>query len=179
MAYKINQHRRKFLKVGIVGSAALTVAACGVSLNRKSNNQADDFLWLQKEDKELLHAIIPVILDGALPDNHSEKKLATDEVISGFDLTIAHFPPTVRNEIRQLLWILELRITRTLLAGIWSPWHKTNVEDISNFLTSWQHADLDLLRVGYIALHDLISAAWYANPRSWQRIGYPGPTAIV
>jgi hypothetical protein len=36
-----------------------------------------------------------------------------------------------------------------------------------------------LLRVAYFALHELVFAAWYGDPQSWPRIGYPGPPELT
>jgi hypothetical protein len=35
-----------------------------------------------------------------------------------------------------------------------------------------------LLRSAYDALHQLVFAAWYGNPRSWPAIGYAGPPVL-
>lgn len=177
MKNKFNPQRRRFLKVGLVGSAVLTVAAGGIFLTYQSESCAD-CLWLHQDDQLLLKAIIPIILAGALPKEQNERNTAINEVIIGFDISVSHFPPSVRDEIRQLLWLLEFPVTRLLVAGIWGAWHKVEVSDISHFLKSWQHSRFDLLRVGYTALHDLVTGSWYANSRSWQRIQYPGPPVL-
>lgn len=174
----MNPERRRFLKVGLFGSAVLAAVAGGIALSRRPE-KCEPCLWLHQGDRQLLQAVIPVMLAGALPDNIDQRAQSIKAIISGFDKTVAHFPPTVRAEIRQLLWLLESPLTRPLLTGIWSGWRKANTGDIKEFLGSWQHSRLDLLRVGYTALHDLIMGAWYANPHSWQRIHYPGPPAIA
>lgn len=173
----INSSRRQFLKVGLLGSTILAAAAGGIVLSRKSKS-CGPCLWLHQDDREFLKAVVPVMLAGALPEDSNKRIHAIDEVIIGFDFTVAHFPPTVRAEIRQLLWLLESPLTRPLLTGVWSGWHKAEVADIQDFLNRWKDSRLDLLRVGYTALHDLIVGAWYANPLSWQRINYPGPPVL-
>lgn len=178
MAISFNSQRRQFLKVGLLGSAALTVAACSTMVSREAE-KCSDCLWLGHEDRHLLHAIIPVMLTGALPLDVQERKKAIDEIIIGFDLTVSHFPKTVRDEIEQLLWVLEFPLTRSLIAGVWTSWRNTNANSVNELLTNWKYSDFDLLRVGYTALHDLIAGAWYANPRSWLRIHYPGPPKLI
>lgn len=175
---QFNSHRRQFLKVGLLGSATLTLAACSSTLSREAE-RCSDCLWLQHTDRYMLHAIIPVMLAGALPTEKLEHKKAIDEVISGFDYTVAHFPKTVQDEIEQLLWVLQFPLTRSLIAGVWSSWHNVDSKNVKALLNNWKNSDFDLLRVGYKALHDLIAGAWYANPRSWQRIHYPGPIKLT
>ena len=172
-----NSHRRRFLKVGLLGSATLTVAACSSMVSRETE-KCHDCLWLGNMDRHLLHAIIPVMLAGALPLEVNERKKAIDEIIIGFDISVSHFPKTVRDEIAQLLWVLEFPLTRSLIAGVWSSWRNVSENNVKELLTNWKNSNFDLLRVGYIALHDLITGSWYANPRSWQRIHYPGPPKL-
>ena len=47
------------------------------------------------------------------------------------------------------------------------------------FLRAWQSSGWALKRTAYDALHQLVIAAWYANPRSWPTIGYPGPPSLA
>ena len=178
LKHKFKKQRRQFLKVGLLGSATLTVAACGVSLKRQTNTH-NEFLWLQSDDTDFLAALIPVMLSGALPENKKDSALAQQEIIQGIDISIAHMQPSVRDEVRRLFWLLEFTPTRIVLAGIFASWDKADPQDILSFITSWKESDFDLLRVGYAALHDLISGSWYANPRAWSRIQYPGPPALA
>ncbi len=174
---RFNRQRRQFLKVGLLGSATLTLASCGVMLNQQPKT-SHNYLWLNFKDQKMLSAIIPVMLIGALPKEKSDYDLSLLEIIKGIDISIAHMPKAVREEVRQLFSLLENPIMRVLLVGLWASWEKADANDIRNFLTSWQTSGFDLLRVGYTALHDLISGSWYANPRAWPRIQYPGPPVI-
>ena len=42
-------------------------------------------------------------------------------------------------------------------------------------MQDWRLHRFALLRTAYGALHDLSLGAWYAQPASWNAIGYPGP----
>ena len=46
---------------------------------------------------------------------------------------------------------------------------------MSAFLQEWRFHRIDMLQTAYHALHDLIIGSWYADPVTWQAIGYPGP----
>jgi hypothetical protein len=50
--------------------------------------------------------------------------------------------------------------------------------EIAGFLESWRSSWLTLLQSGYHALHELIMAAWYAQPGSWAALRYPGPPSL-
>lgn len=167
--------RRRLLKTGLAGSALLfagrwlahetTAAAAGA--------------YLTPADVTALERIVPVVLAGALPSDAQQLKTALAEIVAGIDMTIGYEPPAVRKEIRDLFDLLGNGVTRSLVAGIWQPWEKTSNADIQKFLTSWRNSRFDLLRSAYIGLTGLIIGSWYGNPRSWERIGYPGPPRIV
>ena len=44
--------------------------------------------------------------------------------------------------------------------------------------TRWRDSRFELLRSAYAALHQLVFAAWYANPRAWFATGYAGPPSL-
>ena len=177
MKISFNSRRRNFLKVGLLGSMSLGLAACGSMLERppESCKSCD---WLRPDDRHVLEALVPVVLDGALPSNEQEYKQAINEVIIGIDFAVSHFPPTVQAEIRQLFWLLETPFTRSFIGGLWVAWHNASDKEIAELLNGWKSSDFDLLRVAYTALHDFVTASWYANPLSWQRIHYPGPPRL-
>jgi hypothetical protein len=47
------------------------------------------------------------------------------------------------------------------------------------FLVRLQKSRWSVKRTAYDALHQLTFAAWYANPRTWPSIGYPGLPALT
>ena len=173
-----NSSRRQFFKVGVLGSATLGIAACSNLLSRKSE-LCHDCEWLRTKERPILQAIIPVMLAGALPYKGEEHKTAVTEIIKNFDYTVAHFPASVRDEIQQLMWVLQSPVPRAVVAGVWGAWENVTEEDVRALLDNWKNSGFDLLRVGYLALHDLICGAWYSSPHAWQRIHYPGPPALT
>lgn len=173
--------RRQFLKTGLVGSLVLGFAATGAALTAcsgDSTGRCKDCLWLTDDDQELLTALVPVMLAGALPQSANEKTTAIKQTVTAIDITISHFSPAIRKEIRQLLDLLQFPVTRLLLTGVTSTWTRASTETMESFLSKWQQSRFDLLRSGYAALHDLICGGWYVNPASWPRIGYSGPPEI-
>jgi hypothetical protein len=178
----VNRERRRFLKTGVAGSLLLGVASTGALLGGcagSSDSTCKHCLWLVPGDRVLLTEVIPVMLMGALPESEKERKAAIEKIVAGFDYTVAHFPPSVRKEIRQLLDLLAWPLTRVILTGVMSAWENAEASEIHAFLRRWESSRFSLLRSGYSALHDLICGAWYVSPESWTRIGYPGPPALA
>lgn len=177
----VNHSRRQFLQTGVTGTVWLGLASGGIALTGCSQKQSQiciDCDWLSPSDQVMLFAIVPVMLNGALPGSEKRRKAAIQSVITGFDITVTHFSASVQKEIRQLLDLLQFPFTRVVLTGVMSPWHREDALTIRSFLTRWQSSRYSLFRSGYFALHDLIIGAWYANPDSWKRISYPGPPAL-
>jgi hypothetical protein len=110
------------------------------------------------------------MLAGALPNNGA----ALDAAVRGVEVAIAGLPPAVQREVQQLFGLLELPLTRRVVAGV-GPWERASDGEIAAFLERWRTSNVLLLRSGYAALHQLVMAGWYGNDEAWRRIGYPGP----
>lgn len=133
---------------------------------------------LGSDASAILAAIIPVILDGALPVG-PDAPGARDEALAGAGQAIAALPPSVRRELDQLFALLAFAPTRCIVAGVWSPWPDASRESVAAFLGHWRDSRFALLRSAYEALHQIVLAAWYGNPRAWGAIGYPGPPSLA
>lgn len=173
--------RRTFLKAGVAGAALLVVGRWLPVAHAGESQAAQDvrFLHLTAADVAALRRIVPVMLEGALPQDDAQRKAAIGEILYGIDLTIDHQPPSVRQEIRDLLGLLTKGVTRALIAGVWTSWGKASDEDVRKFLAGWRTSRFGMLRSAFIGLNNLIMGSWYGNPRSWARIGYAGPPQIA
>jgi hypothetical protein len=171
---KFSMSRRALLKAGVAGAAAL---ALGRWLYTATTPGAAVHAALEASARPILAAIIPVLLDGALPGG-TATVAAYAETLAGVEQTIAGLPPATRDELAELFSLLDFAPTRCLVAGVWAPWPQASREAIAAFLSSWRDSRFALLRSAYGALHQIVLAAWYANPRSWPAIGYAGPPAL-
>ena len=163
--------RRTFLKAG--GLAALALAAGG-ALYRAAHTDKPQRFALDGEARAALHAMLPAILAGALPQGAGrEAALAT--TIDGVHQAILGLPPATQKEVQDLFGLLALAPARRLLAGIAGGWEGARIEEVNACLEDWRLHRFGLLRSAYHALHDLALGAWYAQPASWAALGYPGP----
>ena len=76
---------------------------------------------LDERGRSIVAAIVPVLLDGALPAAPGFAA-ARAEVVANVDQAIAGLPPGARKQIDQLFALLAFAPSRGLIAGIWSPW---------------------------------------------------------
>ena len=120
-------------------------------------------------------AIVPVLLSGALPVAAEAKRLAVADTVRGIDVAVSGLAPSAQDELRQLFALLALPPARLAIARVSEPWSQASEADVRAFLDRFRSSSLTMLRSAYGALHQLTFAAWYGNPASWARIGYPGP----
>jgi hypothetical protein len=119
-------------------------------------------------------ALIPVILEGAMPEDAAQRQRALDETVESFDRAVAGLSPAVQKVVDELFAILRFAPVRMMLTSLWSPLEEASAEDIAGFLARWRHSRFEIQRAGYQAMSQLVQAAWYGNPASWAAIGYPG-----
>lgn len=157
--------RRRFIQAGLGGSALLGLAA---GCSRDAHEPTD-----------VVRALIPVVLAGALPESSTDRETALRETAEAFHRAVAGLAPEIRAEIGELLALLAFAPTRVAVAGLWPSWSKATPAQIAGFLQRWRESRFALQRSGYRALTQLIQGAWYDNPLAWKVIGYPGPPPLA
>lgn len=166
--------RRTFLTLGIAGAATLAAAGWWAALR----NRADRTMALDVDARTIVAAIVPAMLEGALPQPGRERTAAIMETVVNVDRAIQGLPSFAQAELGQLFSLLSLAPARRAFAGVASPWSEAGVDEVAAFLDRWRDSGWALKRSAYDALHQLVLASWYGNARSWVDIGYPGPPQI-
>ena len=163
--------RRQFLKVGIAGGLVLAGARW---LDRTPAVAAPNYRFLDERGASAVAALVPVVLDGALPGDEAERRRAGSEIVEAFDRAVSGLSISVQKEVDELFSLLRFPPARLMFTGLWAPLEESNPQDIAAFLTRWRHSRFDIQRAGYQAITQLLQAAWYGNSASWAVIGYPG-----
>ncbi len=162
-------NRRSVLKAGFAGTVLLSLAGVGaVVLGR--NPVADR--------QAVLGAVIPAILDGALPPDGPARASAIAAAAAGTVAAMDGLAPHARAELGQLFALLASTPGRLVLAGVRTDWPRAELGEVAAFLQRWRTHPTPLFRTGYLALHDLVAGPWYADERNWPAIGYGGPLNI-
>ncbi len=168
--------RRRFLAVGAAGGAALALA--GGYAWMRGRRASPEIRRLDADALAIIRAIVPAMLAGALPPASAARASAIDETVDAVRRAIAGLAPAAQDELAQLFGLLATGVGRRLLAGVASSWPDATPAEVDAFLVAWRDSGWALKRSAYDALHQLTFAAWYANPRSWGAIGYPGPPVL-
>lgn len=162
--------RRTLLKVTLLGGAAL--AAGGLALRIATRPTAER---ARADAERVLRAVIPALLAGVLPLEPSAAESAQRQALNRTLATIEGLPPATRAELDELFALLASRLGRWL-AGV--DWAVAEPEDAARFLARWRTSSFSLFVAAYQALHDLVLGPWYADPSTWDAIGYPGPIRL-
>jgi hypothetical protein len=59
-----------------------------------------------------------------------------------------------------------------------TDWAQASVPELQAALQDMRASRISLRVQGYLALHDLVGAAYFSEPATWAVLGYPGPTKI-
>ncbi len=169
--------RRTFLAAGVAGGIALGFAWWWRDRPAFVPGGAgvDALTALDRSAPAIVAAIVPVLLAGALPAADPERRSAIDETTLNVGRAIAGLPPAAQQELGELFALLGFGPARIALARVVAPWNEAGDDEVAAFLERWRVSGFLLLRSAYDALHQIVLAAWYGNPRSWPAIGYPGP----
>jgi hypothetical protein len=169
----VNLSRRTFIFAGAVGLAALAAVRFWPRGSTQTPLQS-----LDADGEAIMRAIVPVMLAGALPQDPSQHHEAVRETVVNIDRAINGLSPLQIREIGQLFTLLALAPVRWSLTRSTHAWGEATASDVDAFLVRLRDSRIALLRAAYDALHQLVFAAWYGNPRSWGAIGYDGPPVL-
>ena len=172
----VNVSRRRFVFVGLAGAAVL-VGAHWLVPNVPIGGSAP--AGLTPDAADIVRALAPALLDGALPDDTAERDAAITRTVAAVGAAIEGLPPAARDELATLFALLAAMPVRIFVAGMGGAWRDATVTEANGFLVRLQKSRWSVKRSAYDALHQLTFAAWYADPRTWPAIGYPGPPALA
>lgn len=149
--------RRTFLTGAFVGTAAL---ALGISFYNDEN-------FILQEDEYhsvLFSALIPVFLDGALPEVPSQRQIVIESTLASIRGSMQLLPDDQYQELQDLLVKLESRFGLLLLTGSMTPLLMRSPQQLTEMLEDWRHHYLTLIQTAYTGLRELILTSFYGNP---------------
>jgi hypothetical protein len=159
-------HRRTFFKAGI-GGALILGGAYSVQKSLDFNKHPD-YQFFDKEDVQNMRALSKAILNGT-PLVEEE----VEDVVKGVEIAILGLTPMVQKEIKELLLLFKWKPTKWVLG-----FNPKDIEGTSTLLSNWRVHRTQTLRAAYGAISELVNASYYARPKTWEAIGYPGPMEL-
>lgn len=161
--------RRAFIKAGVLGGLLLGAGGAWFAVTREHAPAGR----LTHSARSMFQAITPVMLAGMLGEESGQ----IERVVDGVERAVAGLGVAAQSELAELFGLLGFYPARKLLTGI-DEWRLATPADVEAFLSGWRFHRYAMLQGAYAALHDLVLGAWYAQPESWESIGYPGPPEV-
>lgn len=156
--------------VGIVAGGWLAVRltdggpVAGVPLKHLS--AAEQFMFARLAD---------AILSDVLPT----EAVAHDEwllrITQNVDAAVHLLPLQLQRDTQKLSAMLTFAPTRLLLTGQWTGWRHADRASVQAHLEAMRASGNTTRLAVYRAVHDLVTAAFYGDRRSWPLFGYAGP----
>lgn len=163
-------NRRTFILGTFAGTAAL---ALGVNLYSPEFSVPDED---EAKDYRLLFSVLlPVMLEGALPDVATHKLAAQNRTLDAINQSISVLPDEQQAELFELLAMLENRLGLLVLTSSMTPLLLRSPAELTQMLESWRHSYFALLQTAYLGLRELVMASYYACPEHWSRLHYAKP----
>ncbi|MCB2383916.1 TAT leader-containing periplasmic protein [Shewanella sp. SR1] len=162
--------RRTFLMGAFAGTAAL---ALGVNLYSPEFSLPVDSEG--KDYRLLFSVLLPVMLDGALPDVATHKLAAQNRTLDAIKQSISVLPEEQQTELFELLDMLENRLGLLVLTSNMTPLLMRSPVELTEMLETWRHSYFALLQTAYLGLRELVMASYYACPEHWSRLHYAKP----
>ncbi|MGB0893697.1 MAG: twin-arginine translocation signal domain-containing protein [Parashewanella sp.] len=123
----------------------------------------------------LLHLLLPIFLDGALPNAVEPKQHAINRTIDNIYQTLDILPRETSEKLHQLLSMLDSRLGLLLLTGSITPLLRRTPAALITQVEQWRFHYLAMMNEAYLGLREVIMSSYYASPEHWQHLGYSKP----
>ncbi|MCL6414177.1 hypothetical protein MIB92_00810 [Aestuariirhabdus sp. Z084] len=173
----IDPTRRGFLRTGLMGGALLTGGSMMASLSgcSKPPETASGLQLLRADDRLFFEALYPVVMGASLSTEPGQRAQQLSQAITSLDQYLSRIAPVMQGQLMQLLDLVHTPITRGPVTGVWNNWSSASAEQVSGYLLRWKNSSVQVFRMGYGLLMQLMVMSWYLVPDTWQAVGYPGP----
>jgi len=164
--------RRSLLKRGLLGGGLLFIGGftwLGTRGTQRGAPSPKPLSVLTDDEYAVMQAIAARIVAPA-PDAPP-----LGDAVWTVDQLLAVAPVETQKEVKQLLGLFENALGNLLFGGRATPFTHLDPADQTRVLREWQQSRLLLRRTGYSALKTLALAGYYASPRTWAYMNYPGP----
>jgi hypothetical protein len=170
-------NRRGFLKLGFWGSAALAAGAgitpmlTGCS---RETHPASGFNHLREQDVRLLRPLVKPLLGGGLA---AVPGASEDDALHAFDRLLEGGAQGTREQLFQLLDLLQLGAARWWLTGTWAHFADQSEPERIATLQQWRDKQ-GFAQLAFKGLTQPLNIAWYVTPAAALSTGYPGPPRV-
>ncbi len=165
--------RRIFLKRGLAGSALLAIGGLGFLTTRQSLELK--FTGELRCVNASQYALLAALAERFIPKRFGFPSAAELDVAQSCDAIIDQLDPSARDEVLQLLTLFESAIGNFTLGARPKTFTQMPPDEQDRVMEEWRTSRFVLRRSGYTAVRNMVMAAYFGHPKSWEAVGYPGP----
>ncbi|MBM7070829.1 TAT leader-containing periplasmic protein [Shewanella sp. 202IG2-18] len=162
--------RRTFLLGSFAATAALAVGADWYINAFDSTSEGT-----KQKHALLFTALLPVLLDGALPADEVERQQQIERTIENIHITMSLLPEHAQQKLMQLLELLETQFGTLLLTSSFTSFLELSPNGLQQLLTYWREHYLSMMNEAYLGLRELVMSSYYASPEHWGLLNYQKP----
>jgi len=169
--------RRRFIKTGLFGGAALVVLG-GLALRRGHGGARarGSLTVLDAGTYATLAALAARIVPG---EGATGWPSAGDlDVAGAIDQVLAGLHPADARDFVRFVRLLDNGLFALCLSGSMTCFADLPAEAQDARLAGWASSRFALIRSGVVAVKRLVHATYYASPSVYARVGYPGPATV-
>lgn len=167
--------RRPFLKAGFLGGAALTLGGVGWALKERFGPEPvrpEGLKVFTAEELRVLSAVADRICPALGEGAPGAVALGIPKLM---DAQAALLPKRVQGEFKAALGMIESPALGALLGERVTAFTKLSAEAQDDVLRAFRDSSIALRRSVFVGLRGVIAALYYADERTWERMGYGGP----
>lgn len=164
--------RRGIIKVGLAGSALLGLGSVGLALRPSVlSKSAGPLLALDEQTFSILAAIA----DRIIPHGDKFPRPREVKVAEKVDALLRGLHPGDVSDFKKGLLLIENALAGLLLDGRWSTFTDSTPEAQDKTLDDFRTSQLEVRRSIYRAIYGMVSACYWASPKTYAIAGYDGP----
>lgn len=168
-------NRRNWMKLGLGSAVVLAVGGGWLASAAPGWQRGAGF---SAGAQRVWRAVARGLLDGVLPTAPVAQDAALDGLQARLHAAVLALPGHAQQELSQLLALLATAPGRLGLAGLGTDWPQATVPDVQAALQQMRSSRISLRVQAYLALHDLVGAAYFSEPATWTVLDYPGPMKL-
>jgi hypothetical protein len=162
--------RRTLLTVGIAGGTLLALVGGTLALLQPGRRDG----VLTTSGRSMFSAVAQAVLATTLPADPQLRARALEAHLDRVQATIAGMPPNIQAELDELITIAGSAPGRWALVGLRSDWSSASTTEVAAALQSMRSSSMALRQQAFHALRDITNGSYFADPSTWQAVGYPG-----
>lgn len=166
--------RRSLVRGSIGGGLLLGLGGFGLALQSTTRGRAptESLRVLSLDEYAIMQSVASRVCPQPAPDVPGADGVDVGVLV---DRLLERMGPEASADVKKVLALFENGLVGALFLERTKPFTQLDPEAQDRVLLAWRDSSLTLRRSVYRALCSLTASMYYADPRTWPGIGYPGP----